>query len=97
MQEQQLAYQEQKFEVQRAAALVELDKHNVLLKFYEQSGLRQSEEIIRAATLSYRSGAISFAELSQFLSQAIGIRQNYLEALNLYNQAVIQINYYDNK
>jgi len=97
VQEEQLAYQEQKFEVQRAAALVELDKHNVLLKFYEQSGLRQSEEIIRAATLSYRSGAISFAELSQFLSQAIGIRQNYLEALNLYNQAVIQINYYDNK
>jgi cobalt-zinc-cadmium resistance protein CzcA len=74
-----------------------LDKHNVLLKFYEQSGLKQSEEIIRAATLSYRSGAISFAELSQFLSQAIGIRQNYLDALNLYNQAVIQINYYDNK
>lgn len=97
VQERTLAYQEQKMQVQRATALTELEKNNALLTFYEQSGLNQADEIIRAATLSYRSGEISFAELSQFLSQATGIRQNYLEVLNLYNQSVIQINYYNNK
>lgn len=97
VQEQTLAYQEQKIRVQRATAMTELEKNNALLEFYEQSGLQQANEIIRAATLSYRSGEISFAELSQFLSQAIGIRQNHLDVLNLYNQSVIQINYYNNK
>ena len=56
-----------------------------------------SKEIISAATLSYRSGEISFAELGQFLSQAIGIRQGYLDVLNQYNQSAIQFNYYNNK
>lgn len=96
-QEQNLAYQEQKLQVQRSGAYTELEKNNALLAFYEESGLKQSEEIIRAATLSYRAGEISFAELSQFLSQAIGIRQNYLDVLNLYNHSAIQINYYNNK
>ncbi len=67
-----------------------------MLTFYEQSGLRQAQDIISAATLAYRSGEISFAELSQFMTQAITIRQNYLDALNGYNQAVIQYNYYNN-
>ena len=67
-----------------------------MLSYYESTGLKQSEEIIKAATLSYQGGEISFAELSQFLTQAIDIRKNYLEVMNQYNQAAIQFNYYNN-
>lgn len=63
----------------------------------EFSGLKQADAIIKAASLGYRTGEINFAELSQFLSQAIGIRQNYLEVLNQYNQSAIQYNYFNNK
>ena len=63
----------------------------------KQRGLKQAEEIIKAASLAYRSGEISFAELSQFLTQAIEIQKNYLENLNGYNQSVIQYNYYINQ
>ena len=67
------------------------------LRFYETIGLRQANDIIEAATLGFRAGDISFADLSQFLTQAISIRQNYLDALNEYNQAVIEYNYFINQ
>ena len=76
--------------------LADMDRNKTMLQFYEGTGLKQAEEIIKAASLSYRSGEISFAELSQFLTQAIDIRKNYLEVMNQYNQSAIQFNYYNN-
>ncbi len=95
--EQSLAYQTQLLQTQKASALTTIEKNRALVGFYESSGLSQAEEIIKAAGLSYRAGEISFAELSQFLGQAIGIRQSYLDVLNEYNQSVIQFNYYNNQ
>lgn len=92
-----LSYQTQVLEMQKANALLDIERNNLLLQYYESTGLKQAEEIIKAATLSYKAGESSFAELSQFLSQAIGIRQSHLDALNNYNQSVIQFNYYNNK
>jgi cobalt-zinc-cadmium resistance protein CzcA len=97
VQEEILAYQTQVLQTQRATAIAELEKNMALLNFYESSGLQQAGEIIKAASLSYKTGAIGFAELSQFFSQAIGIRQSYLDVLNLYNQSAIQLNYINNK
>lgn len=97
MQEKTLSYQTQLFLTQRSSAVAEMEKNYALLNFYETSGLKQSEEIISAASLSYRAGEISFAELGQFLNQAIDIRQNYLDVLNQFNQSAIQFNYYNNK
>ncbi|RZK38963.1 MAG: CusA/CzcA family heavy metal efflux RND transporter [Pedobacter sp.] len=97
VQEKTLSYQTQLLQTQRNAAVADIEKNRALLDFYETSGLKQAEQIITAATLSYRSGEISFAELGQFLSQAIGIRQNYLDVLNQFNQSAIQFNYYNNK
>ncbi|WP_114790604.1 CusA/CzcA family heavy metal efflux RND transporter [Niabella yanshanensis] len=95
--EKSFAYQTQQLQTQKAISLTAIEKNRSLVSFYETSGLKQAEEIIKAAGLSYRAGEISFAELSQFLSQAIGIRQSYLDVLNEYNQSVIQFNYYNNK
>ena len=75
----------------------EVERNGNMLAFYETTGLKQANEIIKASSLAYRSGEISFAELSQFLTQAIEIQKNYLESLNVYNQSVIQYNYYINQ
>ncbi|MCD8540799.1 MAG: TolC family protein, partial [Leadbetterella sp.] len=96
VQEETLEFRTRQLETEKAAAITEIEKNRSLLHFYETSGLNQADMLIRTATLSYRSGEISFAELSQYLSQAIGIRQNYLDVLNLYNQSVIQFNYLNN-
>ena len=97
LQEQQLKYNQQLFQSEQFSARQEVSKNQQSLAFYEHSGLKQAEQIIAASSLAYRAGEISFAELSQFLTQAIEIQQNYLDSVNLYNQSVIQLAYYTNQ
>jgi cobalt-zinc-cadmium resistance protein CzcA len=74
-----------------------LRKDQELLEYYESAGLTQAEAIIKTANIAYRAGEISFADLSQFLTQAIDIQKNYLDVLNQFNQTAIQLNFYLNK
>lgn len=92
----ELEYQSREMKIENQNALTELLKKETMLSYYETTGLKQSDEIIKAATLSYSAGEISFAELSQFLAQAIDTKINYLDALNSYNQSVILYFYYNN-
>ncbi len=68
-----------------------------LVRFYETKGLAQADAIIESSNLAYRGGEINFAELTQYLSQAIDIQKNYLDVLNQYNQSAIQLNYFLNR
>lgn len=97
LQEQQNLYTQQVFVTERMQAEKEVQKNNTMLAFYERTGLKQSVEIIKASSMAYRAGEISFAELSQFLSQAIDIQRNYLDNLNAFNQSLIQYYYYINQ
>lgn len=97
VQQKQFDYNKQVLGTQQMQKKQEVQRNSRMLAFYESSGLKQAEEIIKASSLAYRSGEISFAELSQFLTQAIEIQKNYLENLNVYNHSVIQYNYYINQ
>jgi cobalt-zinc-cadmium resistance protein CzcA len=78
-------------------AYQQLQKDSELLSYYESTGLEQAEAILKAANIAYRAGEISFAELTQFVTQSIDIQKNYLDVLNQYNQSAIQLNYYLNR
>jgi cobalt-zinc-cadmium resistance protein CzcA len=97
VQQKQYDYDRQVLSTRQLQMQQEVEKNQSMLSFYESTGLIQADEIIKAASLAYRSGEISFAELSQFLTQAIEIQKNYLENLNAYNHSVIQYNYYINQ
>ncbi len=97
VQEQQLQYQTQILKSSLTQRQTEVEKSLSGLQFYETSGLQQADEIIKAANQSYRAGEISYADFSLYLSQAIEIRKNYLDNLNMYNQAIIEYNYFTNK
>ena len=97
VQQKQYDYHRQVFETRLLQMQQEVEKNRSMLLFYETTGLKQADEIIKAASLGYRSGEISFVELSQFLRQAIEIQKNYLDSLNTFNQSVIQYNYYINQ
>ncbi len=71
----------------------QLKKHREALSYYENEGKSLSEEIIKMATLSYKSGEIDFFEYIQSLENSYGIILSYYENLNAYNQTVIRINY----
>ena len=90
-------YEQQALNGQVQQAFQTLDKSRRMLLYYETTGLKQAREIIKAANLAYRGGEISFAELSQYLNQALEIRRNYLDALYQYDQNVIQLNYFLNR
>jgi cobalt-zinc-cadmium resistance protein CzcA len=85
------------FTAQIQQSIQALEKSRKMLEYYETSGLKQAKEILNAANLSYKGGEISFAELSQYLNQALEIRRNYLDVLDQYNQDAIQLNYYLNR
>jgi len=97
IQQKQFDYSKQVLNTQQLVRQQEIARNRSMLSFYEKAGLKQANEIIKAASLAYRAGEISFAELSQFLTQAIEIQKNYLENLNVYNHSVIQYNYYINQ
>jgi cobalt-zinc-cadmium resistance protein CzcA len=63
------------------------------LDYYEQVGRKQADEIIRISQISYKLGEIGYVEYIQNLTMAFDTKLKYLEALNLYNQAIIELNY----
>ncbi len=97
VEQKQYEYDSQLLHTKKAQAKAIVEKNRTILAFYETAGMKQSHEIIKAATLAYTSGEVSFAELSQYLAQGIDIQKNYLENLNIYNHSVIQYNYYINQ
>ncbi len=97
LQQKQLDYSKQLLNNQQLQAQQQVQRNKTMLLFYETAGLKQAGEIIKASSLAYRAGEISFAEFSQFLTQAIEVQKNYLENLNAYNQSVIQYYYYINQ
>lgn len=86
--------QEQKLTLQRQwnTAMAAWQKAAASVSYYEQQGLQLAEEQIRAATLGYREGEVDYVAFTQNLNQAITVREDYLNSLEQYNQAVIELN-----
>jgi len=74
-------------------ALQELDKNLSSLGYYESSALQNAGLILQQAHKAYKSGEIGYLEYLQSLKNAIGIKTNYLQILNQYNQSVLKIEF----
>jgi heavy metal efflux pump (cobalt-zinc-cadmium) len=71
--------------------LLELEKDRNSVDYYEKQAIPEADLIIKQSTQSYRAGAMDYLDYLQSLGRALSIKQNYLEALNEYNQTVIAI------
>jgi cobalt-zinc-cadmium resistance protein CzcA len=67
------------------------------LDYYETIGLKQADEIVRITQISYKLGEIGYMEHIQNITIAFDTKIKYLEALNLYNQSIIDLNYVNGK
>jgi len=90
-------YETQSLQASYRQYIQQVMKYAALLKYYEQTGNGQAQAIIKSASLAYRGGEISFAELAQYLAQATDIQKNYLDVLQQFNMSAIQLNYYLNR
>jgi cobalt-zinc-cadmium resistance protein CzcA len=75
----------------------ELKKFSSTVDYYENQAVPESELIIEQATRSYKAGALDYLEYVLSLNRAMAIRQNYLDAINNYNQTIISIDYLTGK
>lgn len=97
LQTKQLEQTQQALNTQKLQGQNELAKAENALQFYETIGLQQADAIIEAATQSYKAGESGFADLLQYLSQAVELKTNHLTYLNNYNQALIQLLFINNQ
>ena len=63
------------------------------LSFYENEGEKLSNEILKTANSSFKNGEIDFFQYIQSIESAYGLKLNYLEKLQAYNETVNAINY----
>lgn len=69
----------------------EYSKFSNSVDYYEQQAVPEADIIIEQTTKSYKSGAMDYLDYILNLSRALSIKQNYLDALNNYNQTIISI------
>jgi len=77
--------------------LDEYHKYNSSIDYYEQQANLEADMIIMQSSQSYKAGALDYLDYVITLSRALAIKQNYLDALNSYNQTIINIDYITGK
>jgi len=77
--------------------LDEYNKYASSVDYYEKQAVPEADVIIEQATRSYRAGALDYLDYVLTLNRALDIRQNYLDALNNFNQTIISIEYITGK
>ncbi|HNX66462.1 MAG TPA: TolC family protein, partial [Bacteroidales bacterium] len=78
-------------------AVDEYKKYSGSIDYYENQALHEADIIIGQSTLSYKAGSLDYIEYVLTLNRALEIKQNYLDALNSYNQTIISIDYLTGK
>ncbi len=96
-QEESIRKKAQQYEITLAGsfeqALRELDKNTATIKYYETSALQNAELILSQSRKAFHAGEISYVEYLQSLKISIGIKNNYLQALNQYNQSIVTLEF----
>ncbi len=82
---------------QYTSLLGEYAKYNNSLSYYEKQAVPEADLIIHQASKSYKVGAIDYLDYIQSLSRALAIKQDYLDAVNDYNQTIISIEFITGK
>jgi len=77
--------------------LGEYTKFSNSVDYYEKQAVPEANIIIDQATRSYKAGAMDYLDYILNLNRALSIRQNYLDALNNYNQTIISIDFITGK
>jgi cobalt-zinc-cadmium resistance protein CzcA len=69
----------------------ELQKQRGIIDYYERQAVPEADMIISQSDYSYRQGEIAYSEYIVNVTKALDIKQNYIDAINNYNQTVISL------
>ena len=82
-----------KLTITRKNLIEKLKKAENQLSYFSISGTNVADELLKAATSSYKNGEIDFFQYIQSIESANQISIDYLTYLNEYNQVVLDLNY----
>ncbi|MEC5143021.1 CusA/CzcA family heavy metal efflux RND transporter [Chitinophaga sp. 212800010-3] len=82
----------QQLRLQYEEAVKQIDKAIQAVDYYEQTGLPNAETIITTAQQQFIGGDINYLDWVMLNNQAFTLKNEYLDAVNNLNQAVIDIN-----
>ncbi|RXK86828.1 CusA/CzcA family heavy metal efflux RND transporter [Filimonas effusa] len=85
------AYLSQKLQADIVTANTQLEKFRQSLDYYETQGLKNANVIISTADDQFQGGEIDYLQRVILVNQAISIKNDYVSALNSFNQALIQL------
>ncbi|NVN94244.1 MAG: CusA/CzcA family heavy metal efflux RND transporter [Bacteroidetes bacterium] len=75
----------------------EYAKYQGSVNYYEEQAIPEAEIIIDQSTRIYKAGAMDYLDFVLNLNRALSIKQNYLDAINSYNQTIINIEFITGK
>ncbi len=85
--------QRQQLETRYQTALAQFKNNASIVSYYEKTGLAHAKLIIETANLQFTNGVISYLEWAMLVNQSTVIESNYLDALALLNESIIEINF----
>jgi cobalt-zinc-cadmium resistance protein CzcA len=68
-------------------------RHKSITDYFNSGGLKQADEQLRIAQISYDLGEIGYIEFIQNMALAVQSKLNYLQTVNQLNQSVIQLQF----
>ena len=78
-------------------AMAQFQNISKSVDYYEQTGLKNATLITDIANKQFANGDINYLEWVMLINQATAIRSEYLNALNSWNNSVVELNYFVNK
>lgn len=72
-------------------------QHKSMADYFTSGGLKQADEQLRIAQVSYDLGEIGYIEFIQNMALAVQSKLNYLQTINELNQSVIQLQFLKGK
>ena len=87
--QQQADYVRRQLETEQNNARQQIGKYQGSLTYYQQQGLKNADLIITTADQQFQGGEIDYLQWVILINQAISIRNESVNALSNYNQAVI--------
>jgi cobalt-zinc-cadmium resistance protein CzcA len=63
------------------------------INYYDKGVLKQTEELLKVSGIAYGQGEIGYVEYTQNITQYVSSHIMYLETVNQFNQALIELKY----
>lgn len=97
MQQKNADYLQQQLKSQYQQQIEQLNTYQSLLYYYKNTALPNADIITNNSTKAYLNGDIAYVEYVQGLETALTIRLNHINAINKFNETVINLQFLVNQ